>query len=102
MASSVARSCTYWGIASHISWLTALRFSGWLKTIQPIAPSFSITSFDVGIVRSPDLPRRGDVGRDHRFHAVSRRRMGEGVGDPFEGKARRDQAVGAESRHHPE
>jgi hypothetical protein len=34
-------------MASHISWLTALRFSGWLKMIQPMAPSFCISSLSV-------------------------------------------------------
>jgi hypothetical protein len=50
MASSVARSSTYFGISSHISWLTALRFSGWLNTIQPIGPSFSSSSFGVSLM----------------------------------------------------
>jgi len=40
MAGSAARSATYSGMACHISWLTALRFSGWLKVIQPMGPSF--------------------------------------------------------------
>src|SRR5262249_39560421 len=31
----------------HISRLTALRFSGWLKMIQPIGPSFSSSSFSL-------------------------------------------------------
>src|SRR6187402_157869 len=47
IASSAARSATYSGMACHISWLTALRFSGWLKVIQPIGPSFCISSFSV-------------------------------------------------------
>jgi hypothetical protein len=38
------------GISCHISWLTALRFSGWLKMIQPIGPSFSINSFGVPLI----------------------------------------------------
>src|SRR6266545_5039360 len=61
MASSVARSLTYFGISSHISWLTALRFSGWLKTIQPIGPSFSISSLSVSLMSGSLLvgPPRG-------------------------------------------
>src|SRR5712691_9216396 len=47
MASSAVSSRTYSGMASHISRLTALRFSGWLKTIQPIGPSFCIKSLSV-------------------------------------------------------
>src|SRR5215813_10484338 len=57
MASSLARSLTYSGMSSHISWLTALRFSGWLNTIQPIAPSFSSRSLSlIASPRTPDCP----------------------------------------------
>jgi hypothetical protein len=47
MASSLVSSRTCSGICCHISWLTALRFSGWLNTIQPIGPSFSSSSLSV-------------------------------------------------------
>src|SRR5467141_1110249 len=38
-------------MSCHISWLTAFRFSGWLKMIQPIGPSFSNKSFGVSLMR---------------------------------------------------
>src|SRR5215831_5824149 len=42
MASSVARSWAYFGMSSQVSTPTAFRFSGRLKMIQPMGPSFSI------------------------------------------------------------
>src|SRR5437773_7175678 len=50
MASSLDRSCTYSGIICHISRLTAFRFSGWLKMIQPIGPSLCSKSFGVSLI----------------------------------------------------
>ena len=48
-------------MASHISWLTAFRFSGWLKMIQPIGPSFSTSSFGVSVIAfSLSRPRASD------------------------------------------
>ncbi len=58
IASSLARSRTYSGMSCHISRLTALRFSGWLKMIQPIGPSFSSSSFGVSLMA---LSWSGDV-----------------------------------------
>src|SRR5204863_4971217 len=84
-------------MASHISWLTALRFSGWLKMIQPSCPSFFIWSLSVMRVslllslhheaavhaeglaghvarawRGEEADHRGDVFR--RFHPSERHR----------------------------
>src|SRR5678815_1819846 len=82
MASSEARSSTYFGISSHISRLTALRFSGWLKMIQPIAPSFSIKSFGVSLmgcllVCEHDRPIVAGVSSRHhtRRNAMHRRQF---------------------------
>src|SRR5882672_11185290 len=50
IAGSAARSRTYSGMRCHISWLTALRLCGWLKVIQPIGPSFSISSVSAWVV----------------------------------------------------
>src|SRR3989442_6325034 len=54
-------------MSCHISRLTALRFWGWLKMIQPIGPSFSSISFGVSVMTggllawtlSPAGDRRG-------------------------------------------
>src|SRR5258706_4289000 len=37
-------------MSCHISWLTAFRFAGWLKMIQPIGPSFSSSSGAVAVM----------------------------------------------------
>src|SRR4030095_3512351 len=37
-------------MSCHISWLTAFRFSGWLKMIQPMGPSFSSSSGAVALM----------------------------------------------------
>ena len=50
IAGSAERSRTYSGMRCHISWLTALRLCGWLKVIQPIGPSFSISSVSAWLV----------------------------------------------------
>src|SRR5713226_10285349 len=82
IASSVARSCTYFGISSHISWLTAFRFSGWLKTIQPIGPSFSSSSFGVSLMglsskRSRSMHHQAAVHADRLAGHVSGAARGE-------------------------
>jgi hypothetical protein len=46
-------------MSCHISWLTAFRFSGWLKMIQPIAPSFSSSKGAVALMKNPPA-------REHR------------------------------------
>src|SRR5215467_5004332 len=50
MASSVARSWTYFGMSSQVSTPTAFRFSGRLKMIQPMGPSFSIKRLGVSLM----------------------------------------------------
>jgi hypothetical protein len=37
-------------MSCHISWLTALRFSGWLKMIQPSGGSFFTNSFTASLI----------------------------------------------------
>jgi hypothetical protein len=43
-------SSTISGTIRHISWLTALRFSDWLKVVHPNGPSFSINIFGLSAI----------------------------------------------------
>src|SRR5829696_974750 len=64
-------------MAAHISWLTALRFSGWLKMIQPIAPSFSILSLSVMGISWLALHDQAAVDAERLAGHVARARGGE-------------------------
>src|SRR5919109_4754636 len=51
MSSAASRWRTMSGTMAHISWLTAFRFSGWLKMIHPSGPSFSSNIFGLAAIR---------------------------------------------------
>src|SRR5216684_8786863 len=70
----------------HISWLTAFRFSGWLKTIQPIGPSFSNRSFGVSLIAFSSPSSRSRRASMHDEAAVNADRLPGHVCRPAPGE----------------